>query len=61
MKAPLILGNDLATVDPTTLAVLVNSDALSVNQDPLGVQVSLKINQQNDQQRLWREFVLQDE
>jgi len=35
MKAPLILGNDLAAVDNATLAVLVNADALSVNQDAL--------------------------
>jgi len=40
MKAILILGNDLTTLnkgDPT-VSVLGNKDAISVNQDPLGVQ-----------------------
>jgi len=38
MKAPLLLGNNLSALDPGTLAVLSNANALAVNQDPLGIQ-----------------------
>jgi alpha-galactosidase len=38
MKAVMLLGNDLTQLDPQTLAILTNKDALAVSQDPLGVQ-----------------------
>jgi len=38
MKSPLILGNDIPNISTATLSVLANTDAISVNQDPLGVQ-----------------------
>jgi len=38
MKAPLILGSNLPAIDPPTLAVLTNAEAIAVNQDSWGVQ-----------------------
>ena len=38
MKAILILGNDIPHADNATLSVLLNAEAIAVNQDPLGVQ-----------------------
>ena len=38
MAAPLIAGNDLATMSPATRAVLANSAVIAVDQDPMGMQ-----------------------
>jgi len=38
MAAPLIMGNNLSTMSPQTLAVLTNSEAIAVDQDPAGEQ-----------------------
>jgi hypothetical protein len=38
MKAPLILGNNIPKMDNATFSVLANADAISVNQDALGIQ-----------------------
>lgn len=38
MKAPLLIGNDMMTIDDATLAVLNNTEALAVSQDAWGVQ-----------------------
>lgn len=38
LAAPLLLGCDLARLDPFTLALLTNDEVLDVNQDPLGAQ-----------------------
>jgi len=38
MAAPLIAGNDIANMDEATRAILLNTDVIAVNQDPLGVQ-----------------------
>ncbi|MBE3069191.1 MAG: alpha-galactosidase [Planctomycetes bacterium] len=40
LAAPLLLGCDLETLDPFTLALLVNDEVLAVNQDPLGRQAA---------------------
>jgi len=37
MKSPLILGNDIPNMSNATLSVLSNREAISVNQDPLGI------------------------
>ena len=39
MKAPLLLGNDVRTMDAASLGVVMNKDALNISQDELGVQV----------------------
>lgn len=38
MKAPLLVGCDVTTMSDDTKAILLNKDAIAVNQDPLGVQ-----------------------
>jgi len=38
MASPLIAGNDLTTMSPTTQAILTNRDVIAVDQDPLGKQ-----------------------
>jgi len=38
LKAPLIIGCDMATVSNATLAILGAKELIAVNQDPLGVQ-----------------------
>jgi len=36
MKAPLLIGCDLVNITPQTLSILNNTEAIAVNQDPLG-------------------------
>ncbi|HET8842215.1 MAG TPA: cellulose binding domain-containing protein [Ktedonobacteraceae bacterium] len=36
--APLITGNDLATMSSTTASILTNSEVIAVDQDPAGIQ-----------------------
>jgi alpha-galactosidase len=38
LAAPLIAGNNLATMTPATLSMLTNPELIAVDQDPLGVQ-----------------------
>jgi len=38
MAAPLIIGSDIRTATPATMAILSDSDVIAVDQDPLGVQ-----------------------
>ncbi|HEU5342058.1 glycoside hydrolase family 27 protein [Edaphobacter sp.] len=38
LAAPLLAGNDLATMTPETLAILTNRDVIAVDQDKLGKQ-----------------------
>lgn len=37
-KAPLIIGCDVTNMTASTLKILTNTEAIAVNQDPLGVQ-----------------------
>jgi len=38
LAAPLMAGNDLRSMDPQTLEILTNKEAIAINQDPLGNQ-----------------------
>lgn len=38
LAAPLMAGNDLATMTPQTLAILTNPEVIDVDQDPAGIQ-----------------------
>lgn len=38
VAAPLIMGNDVRNITNSTAAILLNRDAIKVNQDPLGQQ-----------------------
>jgi alpha-galactosidase len=41
--SPLIMGNDMRTVAPESLKILLNKDAIAVSQDPLG-QMGIRIS-----------------
>jgi len=45
LAAPLIAGNDLASMSADTQRILTNADVIAVDQDPLGVQA----------RRLWKQ------
>lgn len=47
MKAPLLIGANIANMSTDTLRILTNSDAIAVNQDPLGVQGNKKVSDGN--------------
>jgi alpha-galactosidase len=49
LSAPLIAGNDLASMTPETLAILTNPNVLAVDQDPAG----------NQGYRIWQEGPLE--
>jgi alpha-galactosidase len=36
LSSPLLIGCDMSSIDPFTLALLTNDEALDINQDPLG-------------------------
>ncbi len=38
LAAPLIAGNDLRNMTKETIEILTNKEAISINQDPLGIQ-----------------------
>ena len=46
MAAPLILGNDLTSITPETLAIIKNRDLIAIDQDPLGIQ-GLRLKKEN--------------
>jgi hypothetical protein len=41
MAAPLLIGTDLREATPETMEILLNEDAIAVDQDPLGVQAEV--------------------
>jgi hypothetical protein len=45
LAAPLLLGNDLARLDPFTRNLLTNDEVLAVNQDPLGAEARRVLDQ----------------
>ncbi len=38
LSAPLMAGNDLRSMSPATIEILMNREAIAIDQDPLGVQ-----------------------
>ena len=38
MAAPLMAGNDVRKMTPSTIEILTNREAIGINQDPLGIQ-----------------------
>ena len=53
MAAPLILGNDLRSMDKETLAILSNREVIAVDQDSLGIQ-GFKIPVGNNVETWWK-------
>jgi hypothetical protein len=41
IKSPLLIGADVRSIAPESLAILKNAELIAVNQDPLGVQAAL--------------------
>jgi alpha-galactosidase len=48
LTAPLIAGNDLDNMKPETAEILMNKEAIAVDQDPLGKQ-GKRVRHENDQ------------
>ncbi len=47
LAAPLMAGNDLTTMSDTTKSILTNKEVIAVDQDPLGIQGSKKLDEGN--------------
>lgn len=47
LAAPLMMGNDIRKATPETLEILLNKEAIAVNQDPLGKQ-GVKVRDDGD-------------
>jgi alpha-galactosidase len=45
LAAPLLAGNDLSEMTEETASILTNSDIIKLNQDPLGLQAALVLEQ----------------
>lgn len=45
LSAPLLAGNDLSTMSEETAGLLTNSDIIALNQDPLGLQAALVLQE----------------
>jgi hypothetical protein len=52
LKAPLLVGSDLRTLAPESLAILTNRDLIAINQDELGVAGDLVWKQGSLEARL---------
>ncbi|MFV5693516.1 glycoside hydrolase family 27 protein [Flavobacterium sp. LT1R49] len=52
IASPLILGNDLRTISKETLDILLNKEAIAINQDALGIQGKL-IYEQSTGLQVW--------
>merc|ERR1712130_303820 len=48
-KAPLLIGCDITKMSEDTKEILMNSEAIAVNQDKMGVQCTEKMNTNNGQ------------
>ena len=49
--SPMILGNDMRNISAESLAIILNAEAISVSQDPLG-QMGIRLSN-NTAQQLW--------
>ena len=57
LAAPLMMGNDIRKATPETLEILLNKEAIAINQDPLGKQ-GVKVRDDGDAE-VWSKL-LQD-
>ena len=51
--APLIMGNDMRNVSAASRAILLNGEAIAIDQDPLGQQGLRLSNSSQDGQQVW--------
>jgi Alpha galactosidase C-terminal beta sandwich domain/Alpha galactosidase A len=54
--APLIIGADLTKLDAETLGTFRNSDAIAIDQDPLGLQC-IKVKELSHGLEIWSKFL----
>lgn len=52
VKSPILLGNNLAEMNATTLATVGNTELLAVNQDALGISARL-VSNESDGAQIW--------
>eukprot|EP00035_Acanthoeca_spectabilis_P011041 m.194504 g.194504 ORF g.194504 m.194504 type:complete len:414 (+) comp15210_c0_seq2:1375-2616(+) len=52
VKSPILLGNNLAKMNATTLATVGNTELLAVNQDALGISARL-VSNESDGAQIW--------
>ncbi|XP_022945751.1 alpha-galactosidase 1-like [Cucurbita moschata] len=53
-KAPLLLGNDLREISEDPMEIIGNSEVISVNQDPLGVQAKkVRSGHEKKMEQVW--------
>lgn len=57
MAAPLIMSNDLRKLDNAARAILQNKDAITINQDPLGIQGRRILKEKSKIEVYWRPLV----
>jgi alpha-galactosidase len=53
LAAPLLIGCDMASMDPFTLNLLANREVIEVNQDPAGIQGRRIFSDKNKQIEIW--------
>ena len=53
LSAPLLIGCDMTKLDPFTLALLTNDEALEIDQDPLGKPADLISKDAGDDGEVW--------
>lgn len=56
LPAPLLMSNDLRSIKPVFKSILLNSKAISINQDPLGF--SGKVIYKNNNLEIWTKPIL---
>lgn len=59
LAAPLILGNDIRSMDNDTLSILSSKLLIAVNQDPLGIQGSTAFSENNTE--VWAKPLVGDD
>ncbi|XP_022966966.1 alpha-galactosidase 1-like [Cucurbita maxima] len=52
VEAPLLLGNDLREISEDSMEIIWNSEVISVNQNPLGVQAK-KVRSGHVEEQIW--------
>jgi len=53
LSSPLLIGCDMTKLDPFTLALLTNDEAIDINQDPLGKPAALVSKDAGDGGEVW--------
>ncbi len=55
MKSPLLLGCGLSGMTPSTVKIISNEEVIAVNQDSMGMQADLILNELNITARIFRQ------